>query len=146
MDAGEDGAPPAIYVVGGVRPMQTVVVPNPAAGTDWSYQFKRPGRLWAAYAKLVTDSTVANRDPNFTFSTADGETLLQVPVQADQTASLTVQWNWFREASLANKSSHQCISIPLLYMGWDYKVGPITSGLDAGDQWQSIALTIEFYE
>lgn len=143
MDGGADAAGELVFISSPVRRMHTIVVPQPPVGTDWSYQLKRPGIVWCAYAKLVASAVVANRDPQWTFKSSDGVVLSAVPVDADQTAGSTVQWNWFPLASLANKSSHQCIPIPLIHLPLGATVGPISTGLDAGDQWSLISLTIE---
>lgn len=147
MDYAGGDAPDQVLVIGmTARPVQVVLPAIPAAGADWSYVFTRPGRVWVAYGKLVASATVANRDPQFTITSPDGQVVCSIPVSADQTAGQTVQWNWFSSAALQNKSSHQCIPIPFLTLGIGWKVGPITTGIDVADQWSIPALTVEFLD
>lgn len=131
----------------GVTPLRryprTVLVPQPAAGSDWSYTV--PGgvmwRLVTVLGQFATSAVVASRAPFLTVS--DGATVyLKVPPQATQAASNTDQYVWWRDAPQYAVGGGVVQPIPELTLMPGYAIAALTTALDVGDQWSGVVLHV----
>jgi hypothetical protein len=122
-------------------------VAAPAAGTDFLIPVPS-GEVWrlhAVRAQLAASAVVANRVPHLTID--DQSSISAQYVAGSPTvANGTTVYNWiagFPVVLAAIESG--LLDVPIvehvLQMGW--RIRPITAGLDAGDQWSAITVTLE---
>lgn len=118
---------------------------DPAANTEISVTV--PGRAqWRVHAisaVLVTDATVANRRPRFTFS-HQGRTYYSVAGQADHTASTTVRYSAAEgiagDAQVA--SGRVVLPLPPLMLLPGSVFETETANLQSGDNWGAPVLYV----
>lgn len=131
----------------GLRTLEVVTLPAPAAGADFTITV--PGReLWhpiSIRARLATDATVANRATRLEFD--DGATVFAtIRPGGTIAASSNARFGWFHGASQptgADVGTAFNQAIPRLVMRPGWRILTITSGIGAGDQWSEIALLVE---
>lgn len=119
---------------------------NPAAGVEISETVPTGARweLLAWSATLVTDATVANRNPALLVD--DGTNTLFIARAADNhAASLTIVYSagagLGREASIA---SRVLLALPLrLTLLAGYRIRTVTGSLQAGDDWSAPQFLVE---
>lgn len=133
--------PPSAYTLE-VRP-----VASPPVGTDFSITVNDGGvwRVRSIIATLVTSAVVANRAPLLTVDDQTTTSAVYAPGVV-QAAGATVRYAWLLNypqqmaAALAG-----VLNIPIvehvLHQGW--RVRPVTSNIDVGDQWSNVSITIE---
>jgi hypothetical protein len=129
---------------GGV--LNTVSVPNPAAGTDWSYT--PPAgvrqRVQSIQATLTTSAAVANRTVVIHI-TQGGNVLYSAADPTPQTASTTVTYT-FAPGLPAQGATGNVVVTPLpagLVINSTFTISVSTIGLQAGDQWSAINISTE---
>lgn len=135
--ASDEATDPVLKVIGKTAP---------AVATDFTYTV--PGesvwQLVAVTAKLVTDGTGANRTPSFTVT--DGTaTLFQLPIGVAITATLTTQVSWIYGSAFTNTSltgAKLGVALPKLLLPAGFTFGPVTTNIQAGDQWSIINATV----
>jgi hypothetical protein len=126
-----------------------VLVPSPAAGSDWSLTV--PGTWWwrvlAISYVLATSAVVASRNLQLRYTDADGNILAQlhgggaaVPAATTMTASL-----WVGGPSSTSNAGLSLSPLPDMVLRPGWKISTSTAGLDAGDQFSAIVVTAEHY-
>jgi len=126
--------------------LRSITGTNPDAGVEISETVPTNAR-WIVHgvrARLVTDSTVANRVPRFVFT--DGTSaLINQEVPAAQTASQTRDYNVTGSGTAqAVVNSNVLVPLPLrvpMLQGW--QIVTATANLQAGDNWGAPVLFIE---
>lgn len=115
---------------------------NPAAGADWVNAPGAGKNLLVVRARLVTSATVANRLPQLQI--VSGVNALWVsPALPAQTAGLTLDYFWYPGAPTSTAVSGQMYApMPTVPLGAGWTVGTSTAGLQAGDQWSFLLLTM----
>lgn len=121
-------------------------VPNPAAGTDWTFEPSNGTliRLAAVRALLTTSSHVANRAPELRLLTANGDIMLGIGSATLAVASGAISYNWARGLD-TNSGGSGASSAPLpdMWLGPAATIKVVTVNLDPGDQWSAIVITYE---
>jgi hypothetical protein len=129
--------------------IRAVSVSNPAAGAEWNIAVPTNARwrIQGVFAILSTGVVVANRQPSVRCfgGTAISWLSIQTFVQA---ASLNESYNFHPGASVNNLAGISTTTAPLPYghimSGTNADtIGSQTINLQAADQWQFIALTVE---
>jgi hypothetical protein len=127
-----------------------VTVASPAAGSDWSVAVDQ-GRCWIPLtirAQLVSSATVANRVPVLQYG--DGTTtVVGVPSQNSQAASLTNRHGWARGAGNGPVGAGLLdflASLPFHALFGGLVIQTVTTNLQVGDQWSAIALLVAQFE
>jgi hypothetical protein len=126
--------------------VRTIQITKPAAGAEFTQTV--PGQstwaLVAICAQLVTSATVASRVPSLTFT--DGtNTVAQVPVGANVTASLTTRVTWMADGASTSASllgTSLIVNTPKLILSPGWTVASSTAAIDTADQYQNIVLTV----
>lgn len=134
----EDWPAPVVY--------RSVSVLAPAVATDWVATV--PGEsVWGIVgivATLVCDANVANRHPDLTVT--DGTAALyRVTAPFAITANATAVLSWVPGLGYANTAllgNRATIGTPELALPSGFTIGPSGSGLQAGDQWSAITVTV----
>lgn len=129
--------------------LEVIYVPRPAAGAFWSHVVdgRYYERVLAVAFTLVTSAVVANRVISVQLADNNGTVLAAVPaagaVTAGSTASpsLTAGAPGFASAAAGGVPGY--LPDILAPPGWVWSVAG--SGLDAGDQFSVIALTVQRY-
>lgn len=118
---------------------------DPAAGSEFIYTVPANTRLKVrgGYAQLVTDATVANREP--TIQIDDGALVfLTTSASAAQTASLTRTYYPIPGGPSGNALSVYHWPLPhTLILGPGSRVQSVTAALQAGDNWGRLTLFVE---
>ncbi len=126
---------------------RSIIVPDPAAGTDWVTTIPT-GQIWriqALQARLVTSAVVATRFPSLHVDDGAAQ-YWSIQTQANQAASLTRFYSFAPIGALGPVSTAYGSGDLLpnrLIMPAGHRIGPLTSGVQAGDQWSQITLLIE---
>lgn len=124
----------------------SLLVGNPAAGTDWT-QTVFGGEQWivrAVRAVLVTSAAVANRVPHLQIRDGAANIMVDNPTNTNQAASLTEAYNWFSGTQAYQFDSSQSIPIPgELRLTAGMVIRTVTTAIQAADQWSAIVLTVE---
>ncbi len=132
--------------VAGPGYIQSLAGADPAAGAEIS-QTVVPGARWrlgSVAATLVTDATVAAREPHLVID--DGANVLfRVPPPTTLAASSTGLFVWARgqgyEKAATGVFTHGLGVLPPLLQGW--RIRTITANLQAGDNWGAPRLWVE---
>ena len=130
-----------------ISPVYTVTVANPAPGADWTYTLPAPARL-KAVASALTPSGAANRYPFLAIATAGSAATI---AQSANATAITAGasggaycdwWPGVADTSLVSGTyQFQKTGMPDLMLPAGSVIKSITVGLQAADQWSSIALT-----
>lgn len=130
----------------GIR--QLVAVPQPAVATDWTAVV--PGgqewRILTCRARLVTDATAGNRQPELTFTSQDGTAFWRSGWASAIPASLTVQVFgavYSAPVTAIAAGSDSQIVLPPVWLPAGYRFGTTVNAVGAADQWSSIVLFVE---
>ena len=127
---------------GPVETVSTVVVPNPAAGADWSYAVTALGMLVAFTAELVTSATVATRTVAINLKDSGGNLIAAAVAPANQAAGQGVI---YQGQTSGQAQAVGAVDIVLFPTGLVLPIGAIisssTAAIQAGDQWSAIVLT-----
>ena len=129
-------------------PVQTISVPNPAAGAQWSYTLAYPAKLRHIGAVFTTSATAANRYPYVSIGLGHGNSFDALPNGSPLTASAAVNLSWQAGSPSVPFNSPGAngwlASIP------DYGVLPTgtvissgVSGMQSTDQWSNVNLQLE---
>lgn len=132
--------------LGLARMTQVIPQPVPAAGTEVSITVPGDSR-WTVQLvslRLVTSAVVANRAIVFRFDDPANR-LASVGVVQNQIASQTIDYTVFggpngRVSDIANGYQFVSFVLPILQPGWRFRT--VTSGLDVGDQFSQISITV----
>lgn len=121
--------------------------PQTAPGVDWTLTPTGLGtwRVLSLTAILTASAAVANRT---VVLVADDQTttFLRVPAVAAQTAGQVVHYDAFDGASVSNTlATDQLLDWPRggLVLPQGYRLRSVTGGIDAADQWSSVAAMVE---
>jgi hypothetical protein len=126
--------------------LRSITGTDPAAGAEIS-ETVPTGARWivrALAATLITDGTVANREPVLTLD--DGTSvLIAVPAAINHAASTTRRYTWtalgqVAAGSFAPDKANPWPEIPLTAGG---RVRTATTGIQAGDNWGAPQLLVE---
>lgn len=127
-----------------ILPVETITVPNPSVGTDWTWTLGAPAQLVGMMAELNPDATAANRLP---YLWLGGGSIVQVPMTpaAITVASGALIMSGFIGANppFQRSGDNRC-TFPLpanTFLPTGSTIQTATGGLDAGDQWLNITLT-----
>jgi hypothetical protein len=128
---------------------RSVTVANPAAGADWSVTVPA-GASFAVNsvsATLVTSAGGSARVATLVITDAGGNVVFNGPATASQNASSTENYTWSNAPSTPPAGATSTVG-PLpaglrLGPGWTLKT--VTSGIQAGDQWSAIVLSVQQY-
>lgn len=131
--------------VQGTGAVSSFVVANPAAGSDIAVSVPTGARwLMQSFAgQLVTSAAVANRIPHIVISDIGGNQLWNVAAPAAQVASTTVRYSACGGVAVSSNDNATIMPIPdvaLNFQGFSFNT--LTTGLQAGDQWQNIRISI----
>ncbi len=133
--------------------LETVQLPAPAAGSDWSTVLSGGDRVrvHTITAQLVTSATVANRVAGLILKDQNDLTYWQADLESDQAASLTAQYSWARgsgvsAAATAAGGSRLSAGLPWTWLEPGDSIGTITASIAAGDQWSNIVIRFEAAE
>jgi hypothetical protein len=128
------------------RLVRQINVPSPAAGVEWT-QTVPGGVIWELLSvklRLVTSAVVANRQTILQCRDQDdvilraGSNNVNIPASSTQTVTFE---NVGATTNLGSVIQGLLPSPPfVLQSGW--KVGTLTNGLDAGDQYSLVTLTV----
>lgn len=135
-------------------PVTPNIVSNPAAGSDFlytipaapgGYQFLQTQEVVAVRAGLATSSTVANRQPALYLADASGHVIALVPYAAAQVASTTYFYTWAVNQPIVAQTINQVLNPlpPGIILAQNMKIVSLTNGIQAGDQWSSIVVTLK---
>lgn len=142
--------PDAGYSVDGAGLVKSTNVANPAAGADWQTQVPAGARwqLQSISAQLVTAAAVANRAVHFQLANNAGVVYFDIPASGFQVAALTNRYTWAAGNPSTSFDSSFVANIPAgVQLLQGFFVGTVTTGIQAGDQWQNIqASFIEWME
>ncbi len=144
------GLPLPWGIIPAERLRRTVLVPNPAAGVDWSVAVPG-GKLWVVdsiTAVLATSAVVANRFANLIVSDGSAD-VFSLPPNAAQAASLARTLSWvstYSGPSTFTNGNRWSNGFPSWYLDGGYTIRTVTQAIDAGDQWSAIALVVDQYE
>lgn len=123
-----------------------VVLPNPAAGAEWSTVVPA-GVVWellTARVQLTTSAVVANRSPRIRAQDPDGLNTVEYGGATTAAAAQVNTYNWSSGygATNTNISLHAPLSSPPapIFGGWTVK--SITGNIDAGDQYATPILLV----
>ena len=135
------------YPAEGPGSVQETIVAQPAAGADWSYTFPAIGRyrVQQMCATFVTSAAAGNRIPRIQVFGYSGVVTWWAGPQAFVVPSASVKVN-AASTCITTTVDGSSIHLPLpspLIMGSGEILQVSTTGLQAGDQWSSIVLTIE---
>ena len=130
----------------GVTPkVKTIAIPDPAAGQELSYTVPSGVVLLvqSIFMRLVTDTTIATRMVRFKIENATNVVYWYTPLSS-QSESLNVRY--FLAPNIPSRGSAYAaqalpLSDPCLLMpGWVFRTD--TAGIQAGDQFTNIAMTV----
>ena len=137
-----NGRPPTVKL-----PVQTVAVPNPAAGANWSYTLPYPAKVKTIQCSFFTDATAASRYPYIDWGGLVGG-YDALPFGSPLAASSGVNLAW-RAGSLTVPFFSPGANAWLATMP-DWGVLPagsiINSGvadMQSGDYWTAVSLVLE---
>ena len=130
-------------------PVQQVNLPNPAAGSDWSYTLPFPARVIAISAQLGTSTTTAERWPYIIGllgqALSYAQYVLTTPTGFPASAGGHIQ-GWLGGPEVPTQSSDPVLStrfaIPSMLLPPGAPVSSVTLGLQTGDQWSDIILQL----
>jgi len=129
-----------------LREYRTIAIPSPNAGQDWTATIPAVARwrVKCLQAQLVTSAAAFNRVPHLVISDALGNSVFNFPAITNQVASTTVQYS--AGVGIVSVQFDNAVVWVLPYethllQGW--KIGTLTTLLQAGDQWSNIALIVE---
>ena len=115
----------------------------PAVGTDWLVPVSS-GERWrirAINAQLTTDANVANRSVILEFNDTIN-IFCRIPAVVTQPASVINRYTWVN-IGYEKSSIERLQGLPDFTLQQAWTVGPVTSGLQAGDQWTQPIFLIE---
>lgn len=126
--------------------LKTVLVTSPAVATDFTLT-PPGGSIWllqSLSARIVTDANAANRQAALTLT--DGTTTIySVPPVVNITAGLTTDVVWLpglEYASSAITGNKLAVGLPDIALPAGYALGPVTTNIQAGDQWSRIVAAV----
>lgn len=128
-----------------------VTVTNPSAGADWTYTVPTNShqKILAVRAILTASATAANRIASVAIDDGTSNlTIVPVPLAA-QTASQTTTYNWapgigYRTQTPLSGNIQSFLEFPAnISLTEAGRVRTSTSGIQAGDQWSAIIVTVE---
>lgn len=132
---------------GYTRRWRTLRITQPAVQTDW--EIRAPGSAWlrviSVTARLVTDANVADRGVIFRADDQSATWWLQ-PSSSLVTANSTVDFA-LSTGGEHNTITQGVITEPLpsagLLLAPGHRLRPVTSNLQAGDQWSAIVARVD---
>jgi hypothetical protein len=122
-----------------------IVVPNPAAGADWTYKFSGPSwyLLRFGLATLTTSAVAGNRPVALVVTYTGIQCGAFIP-NLGQIASQVFVYNFANTSSITSIGPFVPLQIPPdILLKDSMTLGSSTSGILAGDQWSGIALYVE---
>ena len=130
--------------LGEAQSAYTVVVPNPAAGADWTYTLPAPARLTSLQAYL--DTAAATRIPYLALQTSPGVYTAFIPMTNNVAlAAGNPSFCMFPAAAIIlGTATNATYTAPLpdLLLAAGAIIGSFTKALAISDQWNSIVLTL----
>jgi hypothetical protein len=122
---------------------KSVVVPNPAAGADWSVTVPA-SEVWSLVtitATLTTSAAVANRLPSLVVT--DGNVrYARMSAVNTQAASLTSIATWGPYGQSGQTGTVVRGILPVAALGPGETIGSLTDLIDVADQWSAIVLRV----
>lgn len=144
-------ATPATTPPAGVGTPASIIVPNPAAGANWTYTVPA-GEVWLLQAwrgQLTTDANVATRSINWRVERpATLEDLMLFTASVGQAAVSTVVYQGTKgigELPAVRNGGLQMMFPDGLYVEGGVVISVVTQNIQAGDQWSAIHLDIVRY-
>lgn len=126
--------------------LREVVVPDPAAGTEWSVTVPA-GALWlpqAVYGIYAATAIAGTRLPSLVFSNGE-QVWARVITAAGVAANATGRFSWMRDYGdhfniAADPTRNQ--SLPRLLLRPGTVLSSSTTAKDVGDQWSGVIISI----
>jgi hypothetical protein len=116
---------------------------NQAAGADWSVVV--PGghlyKLRSVYAQFATSAAAGTRINRLFINDGNG-VILETPPVNGWIASATERMLWLPQASSQQVTANAMQILPEFDLPAGWSVGVVTTGIDAADQWSSIAVSV----
>jgi len=126
--------------------MRSIVVPNPAAGADWT-QTVPAGTEWIirSVTGILTNAVaVANRVATLEARDGAGVVLFQADINQTLVAGNVYNLSWFPGALVAAAANVDNGGMPQeCRLPAGFVIRTVTAGLQAADQWSAIALLVE---
>lgn len=120
------------------------IVPNPAAGKDWSFTLPAGAgyQLLLATATLVTSAQAGKRFPTLAFQNGDALTFFRTVDSAEVAPSQTASISFGPDVTTATGNSGDLVTIgtPFVILDAGWSIAAITSALQTEDQWSAIRL------
>lgn len=144
------GVPFPWGIVPAERIRQVVRVPNPAPGSDFVVTVPG-GVVWlvdSVMGLLTNDANVASRLPRLVLS--DGNTdfaRIEGNLSGGQAAGLAMFWTWMVDGAFHNQSGSSWLApLPRTVLLANWTVRASTLGIQVGDQWTQVALSVAEYQ
>jgi hypothetical protein len=121
----------------------TLEVPNPAAGSDWSYILPSQMAIQAITAQLTTSGVAATRQPQLFISDPFGNSIGRYESGTAEPAGTTDFYNWAPGFPVSGPLPDVYVPMPSLTLaaGSTITVHTGSSGIQAGDQWSAIGIS-----
>ena len=125
---------------------RSVTLANPAAGADWSVTVP-PGAIFTLNSVSGTLATAAGgsaRIPTLVITDAAGNTVFNGPATASVNASSTENFTWSNAPAPPPAAAAATVG-PLpagMRLGPGWTVKTVTSGIQPGDQWSNVVLSV----
>ena len=120
-------------------------VANPAAGADWVATVPTGARWLVQFvsAALTTSAAVATRVPQIQIKDAGGTIVWENSGDNTVAGVTNAQYSWAGGVPLQGNNNVNQMPIPdFCYLLQGFTIGPLTPGLQAGDQWSAIRVTV----
>jgi len=125
---------------------RVVTIVAPSAGVDVKATVPQNGKweVWAMYATLTTDATVAARVPHIIIQDPQAQhTVYNVPSLTNQIASTIVKYTGAPAVVNANFDNASLLVLPVdMPLLGNWSIGFLTTALDPGDQWSAMSLLV----
>lgn len=126
---------------------QLVLVPQPAAGKEWSYTLPSGHRykVLLGYAECTSVSASSNLQPGFAIRTADGQRLWisWTPGTAAGTELHIIAWSTTASAPSPSLTFNRQLTVPDVWLPGGWEVGSFTTALEPTDQYQNIRMYLQ---
>lgn len=126
--------------------VKTLPITSPVIGADFS--LKVPGgvawEMLAIHTRFTSDAIVANRASRIAILDSDGIERMRLPSNVQITANTTNTIDWVSGYPIGSTTSGIVAPLPYppipVFSSWT--IASATSGIDPGDQWSQLSITI----
>lgn len=127
----------------------TITVPSPSPGADWSYTLLMPARVRAIWARLTTAVAAATRYPDLIVSTPASAVITYLPMSAAGVAASTTQdvamgpgMGPLTSVTETGVDVKCMVGFPDVMLPIGTVIKSSTTNIQAADQWAPIELTL----